>query len=111
MSYAAINDVTRGIRMLLHSQLVRVSSSAVVSLLPPGDALPQVSGVNLYLYRVTESPFTKNRPWPGDRTTRASDRPALGLQLHYLLTPLGAPPTDRTSARATMRTRCLASPC
>jgi hypothetical protein len=94
MSYAAINDVTRGMRMLLHSQLVRVSSSAVVSLLPPGDALPQVSGVNLYLYRVTESPFTKNQPWPGDRTTRGSDRPALGLQLHYLLTPLGTQPTD-----------------
>jgi hypothetical protein len=94
MSYAAINDVTRGIRMLLHSQLVRVSSPAVVSLLPPGDTLPQVSGVNLYLYRVTESPFTRNQPWPGDRTTPMSHRPALGLQLHYLLTPLGAPPTD-----------------
>jgi hypothetical protein len=94
MSYAAINDVTRGIRMLLHSQLVRVSSSTVVSLLPPGDSLPQVSGVNLYLYRVSESPFTKNQPWPGDRTTPASDRPALGLQLHYLLTPLGTPPND-----------------
>ena len=94
MSYAAINDVTRGIRMLLHSQLVRVSSSAVVSLLPPGDALPQVSGVNLYLYRVTESPFTKNQPWPGDLTTPASDKPALGVQLHYLLTPLGTQPND-----------------
>jgi hypothetical protein len=94
MSFAAINDVTRGIRMLLHSQLVRVSSSAVVSLLPPGDALPQVSGVNLYLYRVAESPSTKNRPWPGDRTTPPSDHPALGLQLHYLLTPLGTPPDD-----------------
>jgi hypothetical protein len=94
MSYAAINDVTRGIRMLLHSQLVRVSSSAVVSLLPPGDALPQVSGVNLYLYRVTESPFTRNQPWPGDRTTPSSDRPPLGLQLHYLLTPLATQPDD-----------------
>jgi hypothetical protein len=94
MSFAAINDVTRGIRMLLHSQLVRVSSSAVVSLLPPGDALPQVSGINLYLYRVTESPFTKNQPWPGDRTTPPSDRPTLGLQLHYLLTPLGTQPND-----------------
>jgi hypothetical protein len=94
MSYAAINDVTRGIRMLLHNQLVRVSSSAVVSLLPPGDALPQVSGINLYLYRVTESPFTKNQPWPGDRTTPSSDRPGLGLQLHYLLTPLGIQPND-----------------
>lgn len=80
--------------MLLHSQLVRVSSSTIVSLLPPGDALPQAAGVNLYLYRVAESPFTKNRPWPGDRTTPPSDEPTLGLQLHYLLTPLGTPPND-----------------
>jgi Pvc16 N-terminal domain len=94
MSYAAINDVTRGIRQLLHSQLVRISPTAVVSLLPPGDVLPEVSGVNLYLYRAAESAFTRNRPWPGDRTTAPSKQPALGLQLHYLLTPLGTRPND-----------------
>jgi hypothetical protein len=71
-----------------------VSANAIVSLLPPGDALPEVSGVNLYLYRVTESPFTRNRPWPGDRVTAPSNRPALGLQLDYLLTPLGSRPVD-----------------
>jgi hypothetical protein len=97
MSYAAINDVTRGLRLLLHSQLVRVSSSAVVSLLPPGDALPEVSGVNLYLYRAAESPFAKNLPWPGDRTTPPSNFPALSLQLHYLLTPLGTRPDNASS--------------
>jgi hypothetical protein len=75
--------------MLLHNELVKVSASAVVTLLPPGDSLPTASGVNLYLYRVLESPFTKNQPWPGDRTTPASNLPALGLQLFYLLTPLG----------------------
>jgi hypothetical protein len=97
VSYAAINDVTRGLRMLLHSQLVRVSSTAVVSLLPPGDTLPEVSGVNLYLYRATESPFARNQPWPGDRTTPPSNQPALGLQLHYLLTPLGTRPDNAVS--------------
>ena len=97
MSFAAINSVTRGFRMLLHSQLVRFSSTAVVTLLPPGDALPEVSGVNLYLYRVSESPFTRNQPWPGDRNTPPSNRPALGLQLYYLLTPLAAKPPDPTS--------------
>jgi uncharacterized protein DUF4255 len=94
MSFNAINEVTRGLRMLLHSQLVTVSSSAVVTLLPPGDTLPAVSGVNLYLYSVAESPSTKNRPWPGDRVTAPSTRPALGLQLSYLLTPLGIRPDD-----------------
>ena len=94
MSFDAINEVTRGLRMLLHSQLTRVSASAVVTLLPPGDNLPAVSGVNLYLYRVVESSSTKNQPWPGDRVTPPSARPALGLDLSYLLTPLGVRPDD-----------------
>ena len=94
MSFAAVYNVTRGLRMLLRSQLILVSPTAVVTLLPPGDKLPEVSGVNLYLYRVNESPFTKNRPWPGDRITPTSNQPALGLQLYYLLTPLGIRPDD-----------------
>ncbi|HEY0784526.1 MAG TPA: DUF4255 domain-containing protein [Acidobacteriaceae bacterium] len=96
MSYIAINRVTQGLRMLLYSQIVRMSQGAVVTLLPPGDSLPEVSGVNLYLYRVLESPYTRNQPWPGDRTTAPSGRPPLGLQLFYLLTPLGAPPAEAT---------------
>src|SRR5580698_1532106 len=94
MSYTAINRVTQGLRMLLYNQLVRMSSGAVVTLLPPGDSLPEVSGVNLYLYRVIESPYTRNQPWPGDRITAPSNHPPLGLQLFYLLTPLGAVPSE-----------------
>jgi uncharacterized protein DUF4255 len=96
MSYAAVYNVTRALRMLLHNELVKVSSSAVVTLLPPGDQLPAVSGVNIYLYRVLESPFTKNQPWPGDRQTAPSNQPALGLQLFYLMTPLGTKPDDNS---------------
>ena len=94
MSDDAVFQVTRGLRMLLHSQLVLSSSSAKVTLHPPGDDLPDASGVNLYLYRVTESPFLKNQPWPGDRTTPGSPQPALSLELFYLLTPLGKKPDD-----------------
>lgn len=94
MSSTAVYNVTRALRMLLQNELVNVSSSAVVSLLPPGDQLPTATGVNLYLYRVLESPFTKNQPWPGDKTTAGSNMPALGLQLFYLLTPLGTKPDD-----------------
>src|SRR5271154_3783271 len=64
MSYTAINKVTQGFRMLL------------------------------YPYRVIESPYTRNQPWPGDRVTPPSNPPPLGLQLFYLLTPLGTPPSD-----------------
>lgn len=92
MSFEAINQVTRGLRRLLVTQLTQISPGAVVTLLPPGDSLPEVSGINLYLYRVMESAFTRNRPWPGDRATAPSDQPALGLELFYLLTPLGTRP-------------------
>ncbi len=94
MSFAAVYNVTRALRMLLHSEIVNVSASATVTLLPPGDQLPAGSGVNLYLYRVLESPFTKNQPWRGDRKTPPSNQPPLGLQLSYLLTPLGTRPDD-----------------
>lgn len=96
-SVAAIKEVTRALQMLLASQLTNISSAAHVSLLPPGDALPTGLGVNLYLYRVMESPFTKNRDWPGNLTSPPSQQPALGLHLSYLLTPF-APAPDPTSS-------------
>ncbi len=94
MSSQAIYEVTKALRIFLRSQLVVQSASAVVTLLPPGDALPDASGVNLYLYRVIECPMARNRSWPGDRVTAPSDRPALGLELFYLLTPLGTRPDN-----------------
>ncbi len=97
MSNTAIKDVTRALQALLLGQLTAVSSSAQVSLLPPGDQLPSGLGANLYLFRIMESPFFKNQPWPGDRITPASATPALGLELSYLLTPY-APAPDPTSA-------------
>jgi hypothetical protein len=97
MSTTAIKDVTRALQAMLLSQLSAVSPAAHVSLLPPGDALPTGLGVNLYLYRIMESPFTKNQTWPGDRATAASPTPALGLELSYLLTPF-APAPDPSSA-------------
>jgi Pvc16 N-terminal domain len=97
VSLTAINDVTRALRMLLFSQLKPVSSSAVVTLHPPGTALPDASGVNLYLYRVIESPATKNRNWPGNRMTAGANAPVLALELSYLLTPLGKKTDDSSS--------------
>jgi hypothetical protein len=98
MSVSAVYEVTRALRVLLHSQLILVHPGAVVTLLPPGDQLPDVTGVNLYLYRVNESPFSKNKPWAGDKKTGPSNQPALGLQLFYLLTPLATKPDDASFA-------------
>ena len=97
-SSTAIKDVTRGLQLLLLSQLTAVSSTAQVSLLPPGEPLPSGLGVNLYLYRVMESPFTKNQPWPGDKITPGSNLPALGLELSYLLTPFAPAPDPSATA-------------
>jgi len=97
MSSTVIKDVTRALQTLLLSQLSTISSSAQVSLLAPGIQMPTGLGVNLYLYRVLESPFTKNQPWPGDKLTAPAVTPALGLELSYLLTPF-APNPDPTSA-------------
>ena len=97
-SSTAIKDVTRGLQVLLLSQLTAVSSTAQVSLLPPGEPLPSGLGVNFYLYRVMESPFTKNQPWPGDKMTPASTSPALGLELSYLLTPFAPAPDASATA-------------
>jgi hypothetical protein len=98
MSTTVIKDVTRGLQALLLNQLnPGGTSTAQVSLVPPGETLPKGLGVNLYLYRVIESPSTKNQMWPNDRTAPASRIPALGLELSYLLTPFATVP-DATSA-------------
>jgi hypothetical protein len=97
MSYAAIKEVTHALRSLLRRQIIFEFNSPVVTILPPGDALPKTAGVNLYLYRVLESPFTKNQDWRGDRVTPPATRPALGLQLFYLITPLSATPEDNNA--------------
>jgi hypothetical protein len=97
MSTTAIKDVTRALQVLLLSQLSAVSSSAQVSLLPPGNQLPSGLGVNLYLFRIMESAFSRNMDWPGDRVTPPAKSPALGLELSYLLTPYAAEPDPATS--------------
>ena len=97
MSTTAIKDVTRALQVLLLSQLKLISSSAQVSLLPPGDALPSGLGVNLYLFRIMESPFSRNMDWPGDRGTPPSNSPTLGLELSYLLTPYAPAPDPSAS--------------
>jgi hypothetical protein len=95
VSYESVHDVTKALQRLIHSQVKVASANAVVTLLPPGEELPDALGVNLYLYRVLENPATRNMPWRGDRGGgQPTQSPALGLQLYYLLTPLGSKPED-----------------
>jgi hypothetical protein len=97
-TYSPIYDVTQGLRMLIHSQLLLIAGNAMVTLRPPGGALPASPGVNLYLYRVTESPAARNQAWRGDRQTPAGTAPALSLVLSYLLTPFAPELEDANAA-------------
>lgn len=92
MSYLAIGSVTRAIAELLERKLNKPpllgsSVSIQVTTLPPDDErVERDNGVNLFLFRIAESPFAKNVDWPGDRVTQGVKRPPVSLTLHYLLT-------------------------
>lgn len=93
MSYLAIGVITKAIMELLTKKLNKPSLMGetkklrVITLPPDDDRVDGEDGVNLYLYRITESPFARNVDWPGYRTNPVSvKRPPLALTLHYLLT-------------------------
>lgn len=92
MSYLAIGSVTKAIAELLEKKLNKPpllgnNLSLQVTTLPPDDErVERENGVNLFLFKIAESPFAKNMDWPGDGVTPGAKRPAVALTLHYLLT-------------------------
>src|SRR5262245_26637334 len=100
MSFLAIGAVTKAIAELLENKLNKPplmgqTVTLKVTALPPDDGrVERDNGVNLFLYRVTESPFAKNHDWPGDRENPGVKRPPLALILHYLLTAYVKPSAD-----------------
>lgn len=93
MSYLAIGAATRALAELLGRKLNKppLMGGAVnfrVTVLPPDDdRVSTESGINLFLYRVAESPYLKNMDWRGDRKNPVNGRrPPLALNLSYILT-------------------------
>ena len=92
MSYLAIGAVTKALIELLSRKLNKPSllgpgTFRVTSLPPDDDRVTEETGVNLFLYRLTENQFLRNTPWAGDRANPGgSPRPPLTLSLHYILT-------------------------
>ena len=85
MSYTAISAVTTAIRKLFKGKM---RTTQLITFLPPGDDdLEKLDGLNIYLYRVVENPYFKNRDWIGDRSNPGLPYPPLALNLLYLLTP------------------------
>lgn len=92
MSYLAIGAVTKAIVELLSKKLnkpplLTAATFRVTTLPPDDDRVSEDTGVNLFLYQLSEHPFLKNAPWSGDRAhLTGSSRPPLALTLQYILT-------------------------
>ena len=80
----AVGLVTRAIAELLDKKLNPPGGATtlrVTTLAPDDDRVDSDNGVNLFLYRVAESPFAKNNDWIGDRPNlRVIKRPPLSLK-------------------------------
>src|SRR4029077_6813 len=92
MSYLAIGAVTKAIVELLSKKLntpplLDAGTFRVTTLPPDDDRVSEDTGVNLFLYRLSENAFLKNMPWQGDRShPNGSTHPPLALTLNYFLT-------------------------
>src|SRR5262245_32032782 len=90
----AIGDVTRSLFELLRNEQ-NPRNSFDVSLQSPADETIDENRpkINLYLFRIEENPFAKNRDWQAV----GSDvllKPPLSLNLFYVLTPYAREQAD-----------------
>lgn len=92
MSYLAIGAVTKALAELLTRKLnnppLMGPTTFRVTLLPPDDErIADETGLNLFLYKINESPTAKNMNWRGDRASPVNgNKPPLALTLSYMLT-------------------------
>jgi len=97
MSYLAIGAVTRAIAELLEKKLNKPplmgGITPKVTTLPPDDErVDDSDGVNLFLYKLSESPYANNMDWRGDRANpNGARRPPLAVTLNYLMTAYARP--------------------
>jgi hypothetical protein len=93
---SVIGDVTSTLKKLLEDQQSdSIIKKFKVSLASPADEIidPNETKINLYLFRIDENPFGKNREWlPIGTETR--HYPPLALNLFYVLTPYSELQTD-----------------
>lgn len=109
MSYLAVGSVTKSIAELLSAKLNKPPlmgagvTFRVTTLPPDDDRVSDETGLNLFLYRIHENPFTKNMDWRGDKLNPVQNgKPPLSLTLTYLMTAYitkagGTPQDDITT--------------
>lgn len=82
----AIGMIGESLKTLLEEEMA-VTPSAPVSLLAPDENGPQ-RRINLFLYKVQENSFFKNKDWEVSQSDpNQITPPPLSLNLYYLLTP------------------------
>jgi hypothetical protein len=92
VSYLAIGAVTKALAELLTKKLnnpplMGATKFRVTTLPPDDDRVTDDTGINLFLYKVIESPFAKNMDWRGDRAAPVNgSKPPLALTLSYMMT-------------------------
>lgn len=95
MSYSnAIGSVSNTLRRLLSNM-----QDTTVTILPPDQSNVLERRLNLFLYKVTENAYLKNKDWfvnPSNPSELMA--PPLSLNLHYLVTPYA--PVDDDNIRA-----------
>jgi hypothetical protein len=92
VTYLAIGAVTKALTELLTKKLnnpplMGTTTFRVTTLPPDDDRVTDDNGINLFLYKISESPFAKNMDWRGDRSTAVNGaKPPLALTLSYMMT-------------------------
>ena len=86
----AIGLVSESLKSLLEDEFTGMNASAEVTILPPDQASSDNRRVNLFLFKVEESPYLRNKEWEADPNNPGQlIPPPLSLHLHYLITPYG----------------------
>ena len=92
MSYLAIGAVTKALTELLSRKLNRppimgTTTFRVTALPPDDDRIADDAGLNLFLYKVAESPTAKNMDWRAHGAAPfGNGKPPLMLTLNYMMT-------------------------
>ncbi len=86
-----IGDATQTRSDLLQDEGLVVTLDSPASLPTSSNGGDGFAAVNLFLYQVSENPYTKNQPWV-TRPDAVQVYPPLALNLYYLLTPYASDP-------------------
>lgn len=91
----AIALASEAIKNLLDDAFAGMLPVTEVTILPPDQASGDTRRVNLFLFKIVESPYLRNKGWEvSSSNPQQIVPPPLSINLHYLITPYG--PNDES---------------